>query len=137
MLNLFYIGLIILFLVVAYNLSRQSSTSCYAPPRDKDTVLPFVDPVAQPLDSQSEVFKDASGWLNMREHPLSDKFQSNAYAGTDMGDFAGIESSAGLAPMTVIPTEEQYEYDPLSKRATDEYIPSVTSKAISPLGQSV
>jgi hypothetical protein len=113
MLNLFYIGLIILFLVVAYNLSRQTPTSCYAPPRDKDTVLPFVDPVAQPLDSQSEVFRDASGWLNMREHPLSDKFQSNAYAGTDMGDFTGIESSAGLAPMTVIPTEGDVVVTPL------------------------
>lgn len=128
MLNLFYIGLIILFLVVAYNLSRQSSTSCYAPPRDKDTVLPYIDPVAQPLDSQSEVFKDASGWLNMREHPLSDQFQSNAYAGVDMGDFAGTESSAGGAPMTVIPTEEQYEYNPLAAtKTTDEYIPSATS----------
>jgi hypothetical protein len=133
--KLLYTGLIILFIVVAYNLSRQSSTSCYAPPRDQNTVLPFVDPVAEPLDSQTEVFKDASGWLNMREHPLSDKFQSNAYAGADMGDFAGIESSAGVAPMTVIPTEEQYEYNPSTR--IDEYIPSVTSKAISPLGQSV
>lgn len=133
--RLFYTGLIVLFIVVAYNLSRQSSTSCYAPPRDQNTVLPFIEPIAQPLDSQSNVFADASGWLNMREHPLSGQFQSNAYAGADMGDFTGIESSAGVAPMTVIPTEEQYEYTP-STNAT-EYIPSVTSQAISPLGQSV
>lgn len=52
-----------------------------------------------------------------------------------MGDFAGVESSAGVAPMTVIPADEQYEYNPSTSSA--EYIPTVTSRALSPLGQSV
>lgn len=132
--TLLYAGLLVLFLTVAYNLSRRAS-SCYAPPRDQNTVLPYIDPEATTLDSQVEVFKDAGGLLNAREHPLSKQFQSNADTVGTMGDFTGIESSAGGAPMTTIPVNEQYEYDP-TKRA-DEYLPASTSQAITPLGQSV
>jgi hypothetical protein len=136
---LLYIGLFVFFVTVAYILS-QPVTSCYAPPRTADTVLPYdVSPTTFTSDSntfpiQSDVFEDASGWLNMREHPLSDNFQSNAYAGTDMGDFIGMESGSGTAVMTVIPANEQYEYNPTS--STGSYLPGVTSSAVPFIGCS-
>ena len=136
---LLYIGLFVFFVTVAYILS-QPTMSCYAPPRTADTVLPYdVTPTIFTSDSntfpiQSDVFEDASGWLNMREHPLSDNFQSNAYAGNDMGDFTGIESGSGTAIMTVIPVNEQYEYNPTA--STGSYLPGVTSSAIPFIGCS-
>ena len=134
---LLYIGLFVLFVTVAYMLSKPSK-SCYAPPRTADTVLPYdVTTTTFISDSntfpiQSDVFEDASGWLNMREHPLSDNFQSNAYAGTDMGDFTGMESGSGTAIMTVIPANEQYEYNPAGLTGT--YLPGITSNTIPFIG---
>jgi hypothetical protein len=136
---LLYIGLFVFFVTVAYILS-QPATSCYAPPRTADTVLPYdVSPTTFTSDSntfpiQSDVFEDASGWLNMREHPLSDNFQSNAFAGSDMGDFMGMDSGSGTAVMTVIPANEQYEYNPTA--STGSYLPGVTSSAIPFIGCS-
>lgn len=107
--GLFWFGIVLLVLVMIYS---GFSASCYAPPRDENTVPPYVEDlnsnVAQ--DSQTEVFKDASGWLNQREHPLTDFFQANAFSGSDMGNFSSLESSAGRAEMTVIPYDEQYSY---------------------------
>lgn len=107
--GLFWFGIVLLVLVMVYS---GFSASCYAPPRDENTVPPYVEDfdsnVAQA--SQTEVFKDASGWLNQREHALKDFFQANAFSGTDMGNFSSLESSAGNAEMTVIPYDEQYSY---------------------------
>jgi hypothetical protein len=107
--GLFWFGIVLLVLVMVFS---GFSASCYAPPRDENTVPPYVEDfdsnVAQA--SQTEVFKDASGWLNQREHPLTDFFQANAFSGTDMGTFSSLESSAGTAEMTVIPYDEQYSY---------------------------
>lgn len=58
-------------------------------------------------DSQMDVFKDASGTLNQREHPLTNFFQANAYSNGDLGGFSSLESSAGTG-MFLIPQEEQY-----------------------------
>lgn len=134
---LLYTGLFVLFVLVAYILSLPSK-SCYAPPRTADTILPYdVSPSTFTSDAnmfpvQSDVFMDAGGWLNMREHPLSDNFQSNAYTGKDMGDFTGIESGSGTAIMTVIPINEQYEYKPVDLSGT--YLPGATSNLIPFIG---
>jgi hypothetical protein len=56
-----------------------------------------------------DVFKDASGTLNQREHPLTNFFQANAYSKGDLGGFSSLESSAGTG-MYLIPQEEQYTY---------------------------
>ena len=58
-------------------------------------------------DSQMDVFKDASGTLNQREHPLTNFFQVDAYSNGDLGGFSSLESSAGTA-MYLIPQEQQY-----------------------------
>lgn len=108
--GLFWFGIVLLVLVMIYS---GFSTSCYAPPRDENTVPPYVEDFSSSKDvqdSQTEVFKDASGWLNQREHPMTDFFQANAFSGSDMGTFSSLESSAGRAEMTVIPYEEQYGY---------------------------
>lgn len=94
--------------------------SYYAPPREATTVLPFVEPSANAIAEatgqysnsniypvQSDVFKDASGWLNMREHPLTDFFQENAFSNVaTYGSFVGLESSSGNAPMYLIPSPD-------------------------------
>lgn len=107
--GLFWFGIVLLVLVMVYS---GFSASCYAPPRDENTIPPYVEDFDSNVvqDSQTEVFKDASGWLNQREHPLTDFFQANAFSGTDMGSFSSLESSAGNAEMTVIPYSEQYNY---------------------------
>lgn len=94
--RLLYVGLFLLFVTVALLLARPSP-SCYAPPRTADTVPPFVEPTLAeaPTDSQSEVFKDAGGWVNQREHPLSSNFQSNAYTGSEYGSFGPYVSNIG------------------------------------------
>jgi hypothetical protein len=114
--------------------------SCYAPPRDENTEMPYVEKVNDTQESQTEVFKDAAGWLNMREHPMSGFIQEDAFANvmsvTGFGEFVGLESSAGIAPMTVIPASEQYEYLKSSTTAT-EYGQSITSQQTPPIGSVV
>ena len=132
-----WLGIAVLVLTVLMLMIRPKK-SCYAPPRDENTVLPFVEDVKeQPQESQTEVFKDAAGWLNMREHPMTGFIQEDAFATvTGFGEFVGLESSAGIAPMTVIPKDEQYEYLKSSTTAT-EYGQSITSQQTPPIGSVV
>ena len=133
------LGIAVLVLTIVFLMIRPKK-SCYAPPRDKNTVMPYVEKVNDARDSQTEVFKDAAGWLNMREHPMSGFIQEDAFANvasvTGFGDFVGLESSAGIAPMTVIPVSEQYEYTKSSTTAS-EYGQSITSDQIPPIGGAV
>jgi hypothetical protein len=130
-----YIGIIVLGLTLLYILTMPQK-SCYAPPRDKDTVMPFVENVNDQQDNQTEVFKDAAGWLNMREHPLTGFFQEDAFANVAVyGDFVSLESSAGDVTMTVIPKDEQYEYNG-STETQPEYLPSITSRNIAFIGEA-
>lgn len=100
---------LIVLLVLIFIVIFSSKISTYAPPREATTVLPFVEPSNNyPVaDSQSNVFMDAEGWINQREHPLAPFIQSNLYATGDFGDFVGLESSSGAAPMYVISSEDQ------------------------------
>lgn len=128
----FWIGIIALATVVLFLLSKRSG---YAPPRDENTVLPYVEPSGNvAAESQTDVFMDTAGWLNIREHPLTDFFQEKAFANvSSFGDFVSLESSAGIAPMTVIPYNEQYTYSS-NAIATTDYIPSRPSYAIPFIG---
>ena len=123
------LGIAVLVLTLVFIMIRPKK-SCYAPPRDKNTVMPYVEKVNDARDSQTEVFKDAAGWLNMREHPMTGFIQEDAFANvatvTGFGDFVGLESSAGIAPMTVIPKDEQYEYT-MSTTTGSEYGQGLTS----------
>ena len=134
-----WLGLAVLVLTILVIMIRPKK-SCYAPPRDENTGMPYVEKVNDVQESQTEVFKDAAGWLNMREHPMSGFIQEDAFANvasvTGFGDFVGLESSAGIAPMTVIPTDEQYEYLKSSTTAT-AYGQSITSDQIPPIGGAV
>jgi hypothetical protein len=127
-----WLGIFLLVTVVLFLLSQKSG---YAPPRDENTVLPYIEPSGNvAADSQSNVFMDAAGWLNIREHPLTDYFQEKAFSNVaSFGDFVGLESSAGIAPMTVIPYDEQYTYSS-NTIATTDYIPSRPSYAIPFIG---
>ena len=108
--RLLWLGVLLLVALVLYQL-MSAKKSCYAPPRDENTILPYIENfMANMPDSQTEVYKDAAGFLNQREHPLTDFFQANAYSGTDMGTFSSLESSAGNMAMYVIPKDEQYSY---------------------------
>jgi hypothetical protein len=122
------LGIAVFVLTLLFIMLRPKK-SCYAPPRDENTGMPYVEKVNDARDSQTEVFKDAAGWLNMREHPMTGFIQEDAFANvatvTGFGDFVGLESSAGIAPMTVIPKDEQYEYT-MSTSAT-EYGQGITS----------
>ena len=134
-----WLGLAVLVLTVLI-LMIKPKKSCYAPPRDENTEMPYVEKVNDTQESQTEVFKDAAGWLNMREHPMSGFIQEDAFANvmsvTGFGEFVGLESSAGIAPMTVIPASEQYEYLKSSTTAT-EYGQSITSQQTPPIGSVV
>jgi hypothetical protein len=130
-----WLGLAVLVLTVMALLTRPKK-SCYAPPRDENTVLPFVENVKEDPQDQTEVFKDAAGWLNMREHPLTGYFQEDAFANVSAsndlyGDFVGLESSAGDAPMTVIPASES-NVSVMSETA--EYLPTTTSRSVPFIG---
>jgi len=126
-----WLGLAILVLTVLTLLTRAKK-SCYAPPRDENTVLPFVEDVKEQPQDQTEVFKDAAGWLNMREHPLTGYFQEDAFSNVAAyGDFVGLESSAGIAPMTVIPPSES---NVTAVTETTEYLPSTTSRSVPFIG---
>jgi len=147
------IVILLLILVIIF----RSKISTYAPPRDVNTVLPFVEPSNNyPVaDNQSNVFIDAGGWINQREHPLAPFLQSNLYTKGDFGDFVGLESSSGDAPMYVIAADEQYMYNEPSQRMigtyieqtgdtllysripTGEYIPNITSRTIPLLGDTL
>jgi hypothetical protein len=102
-----WLGVAILVLTVVVLLTKKKK-SCYAPPRDENTIPPYIEPSSNAVaqDSQTEVFKDASGWLNMRENPMSAFIQEDAFSNVSgisgFGSFVGLESSAGIAPMTVI-----------------------------------
>ncbi len=128
------IVILLLILVIIF----RSKISTYAPPRDVNTVLPFVEPSNNyPVaDNQSNVFIDAGGWINQREHPLAPFLQSNLYTKGDFGDFVGLESSSGDAPMYVIAADEQYMYNEPSQNI-DEYIPNITSRTIPLLGDTL
>ena len=130
-----WLGLAILAFTVIVLLTKKKS--CYAPPRDENTVLPYIEPTGNvAAESQTEVFKDASGWLNMREHPLTDYFQEDAFSNVSnvaaFGSFVGLESSAGIAPMTVIPADEQYQYT--GSTITVGEAQGVTSRALPFIG---
>ena len=132
-----WLGLVALALTILV-LMIKPRKSCYAPPRDENTEMPYVETkLDDAQDSQTEVFKDAAGWLNMREHPMSGFIQEDAFANvatiTGFGEFVGLESSAGVAPMTVIPKDEQYEYLKSSTTAT-EYGQGVTTPGIQFIG---
>ena len=131
-----WLGLVALALTILV-LMIKPRKSCYAPPRDENTEMPYVEKLDDAQDSQTEVFKDAAGWLNMREHPMSGFIQEDAFANvatiTGFGEFVGLESSAGVAPMTVIPKDEQYEYLKSSTTAT-EYGQGVTTPGIQFIG---
>jgi len=131
-----WLGLAVLVLTVLILMIRPKK-SCYAPPRDENTEMPYTEKLDAAQDSQTEVFKDAAGWLNMREHPMSGFIQEDAFANvaavTGFGDFVGLESSAGIAPMTVIPKDEQYEYLKNSTTVT-EYGQGLTSPGIAFIG---
>lgn len=124
------LGIAVLVLTLLFIMLRPKK-SCYAPPRDENTVMPYVEEKLDAAqDNQTEVFKDAAGWLNMREHPMTGFIQEDAFANvatvTGFGDFVGLESSAGIAPMTVIPKDEQYEYTTSTTTGT-EYGQGLTS----------
>lgn len=114
-------GVTILVIILIILLFFKPQSSCYAPPRDINTILPYVEnftyqymdsenqKILVDQDSQMDVFKDASGTLNQREHPLTNFFQANAYSKGDLGGFSSLESSAGTG-MYLIPQEEQYTY---------------------------
>jgi hypothetical protein len=126
-----WLGIAVLVLT-ALTLMIRPKKSCYAPPRDENTVLPFVENVKEDPQDQTEVFKDAAGWLNMREHPLTGYFQENAFSNVAAyGDFVGLESSAGIAPMTVIPASES-NVAVVTEAA--EYLPATTSRSIPFIG---
>jgi len=130
---------LIVLLTVLFVILYKRRTSTYAPPREATTVLPFVEPSNNyPVaDSQSNVFMDAGGWVNQREHPMTPFIQGDARRGEDLGDFVGLESSSGDAPMYVIAADEQYDYGSPSLTETDEYIPNVTSREIPLLGETL
>ena len=125
-----------LFVVLVLVLIMKTRRSGYAPPRDENTVLPFIEPSLKypAADNQSNVFIDAGGWANMREHPMAPFLQSKITSNVQTyGDFVGLESSSGDAPMYVIATDEQYVYEKVS--LTDaEYIPNITSREIPFIG---
>jgi hypothetical protein len=130
-----WLSLAVFVLTVLILLFRPKK-SCYAPPRDENTVLPFVEDVKEQPQDQTEVFKDAAGWLNMREHPLTGYFQEDAFANVSAstnlyGDFVGLESSAGIAPMTVIPASES---NVATVEETAEYLPTTTSRSVPFIG---
>lgn len=132
-----WLGVAVLVLTLLFLMIRPKK-SCYAPPRDENTVMPYVEEkLDDSQDNQTEVFKDAAGWLNMRENPMSGFIQEDAFANvaavTGFGEFVGLESSAGIAPMTIIPKDEQYEYTTSSTTAT-EYGQGLTSAGISFIG---
>jgi hypothetical protein len=125
--------LLVIFVVVLFVRTRRSG---YAPPRDENTVPPFVEPSKDypAADDQSNVFMDAGGWVNMREHPMAVFLQGEAFSKRKgLGDFVGLESSSGDAPMYVIAADEQYEYSGSSLN-TSEYIPNITSDEIAFIG---
>lgn len=100
------IVLLAILLVVLF--VRYKKTSTYAPPREPTTVPPFVEPSMNypKADNQSDVFMDAGGWVNQREHPLTLFIQGDARRVGDFGAFVGLESSSGSAPMYVLASEE-------------------------------
>jgi len=128
--------LILLLVIIVIIILLKRKTSGYAPPRDENTVLPFVEPSAKyPVaDNQSNVFIDAGGWSNIREHPMAPFLQAKILSNVGTyGDFVGLESSSGDAPMYVIAADEQYVYERSSTFKDVEYIPNITSSAIPPL----
>jgi hypothetical protein len=130
-------ALLVIVLIVLFAALVFRRTSGYAPPRDENTIPPFIEPSKNypPADNQSNVFIDAGGWRNMREHPLTPFIQGDAYSNVQsFGDFVGLESSSGGAPMYVIAADEQYEYSGSSLKEKNEYIPSITSPAIPFIG---
>lgn len=191
--------------VVTYFFTTRRSF--YAPPRDTTTILPFIDPSSNTVDTttQSNVYQDMGGFLSTRENPMSQYFQGGdlfqevqmtgdscidpilepfanmtsntliygyssqcsypfsnpssaaaaplTFSQTDVFNdaaawpnkfeaplsnvasqgymFSGLESSAGNAPMTVIPSDEQYAYAHPITEATQytnpTYISTLTS----------
>lgn len=125
--------LLVLFVLVLVVRTRRSG---YAPPRDENTVLPFIEPSKKypEADNQSNVFIDAGGWTNMREHPMAPFLQEKIMSDVkSYGDFVGLESSSGDAPMYVIAADEQYAYERAVPFKDVEYIPNITSAAIPPM----
>lgn len=127
-----WVSLAVLVLIILW----QVRTSGYAPPRDENTLPPYTEAVSNAVvtDSQTDVFMDAGGFLNQREHPMTQFLQSNALAGTDYGNFVGLESSSGNAPMYVIPEGGELETTPEN---SGEYIPNITSREIPLLGDTL
>ena len=128
--------LILLLVVLVLVLILKTRRSGYAPPRDENTVLPFVEPSKDypAADNQSNVFMDAGGWANMREHPMAPFLQARITSDVgSYGEFVGLESSSGDAPMFVIAADEQYVYERSAPFKDVEYIPNITSPAIPPM----
>ena len=125
-------ALLVIVLLVLFAALVFRRTSGYAPPRDENTIPPFIEPSKNypPADNQSNVFIDAGGWTNMREHPLAPFLQGNSNV-QSFGDFVGLESSSGGAPMYVIAADE---FSGTSVKVESEYIPSITSQSIPFIG---
>lgn len=126
--------LLVIFVVVLFVRTKRSG---YAPPRDENTVPPYIEPSKNypEADDQSNVFMDAGGWTNMREHPMAVFLQGEAFEkGKGLGEFVGLESSSGDAPMYVITADEQYEYTGPSAIKSTQYIPDIKSESIPFIG---
>ena len=96
-----------------------------------ECTYPFTEPTERVEYTQTDVYNDTAGWPNKYETPLSNVVTSES-------SFVGLESSAGVAPMTVIPSDEQYAYAHPMMTATAQthptYVSSLTSYDIPFIG---
>lgn len=101
----------------------------------QECVYPFTEPSERINYTQTDVYMDTAAWPNKFETSLS-----NVVSGTDQS-VMGLESSAGIAPMTVIPAEDQYSYDRTPTKATQytnpTYLSSLTSYDIPFIGAAL
>jgi len=200
---------VVLLCVILGSLILFKRQSFYAPPRDASTMLPFIDPSSNAVETytQSNVFQDMGGFENTRENPMTQYFQGDlfnnlkitgdscvdpilspfanttantliygyssecrypfiepsgnviTYTQSDVYNdtaaypnkfeyplsnvsssskgFVGLESTAGNAPMTVIPVEEQYPYTHPFMTTTETTNPSLTSYSIPFIGATL
>lgn len=119
---------VLILVLVVLALVLFVRVSHYAPPRDENTVPPFVEPSPNypAPDSQSNVFMDADGWVNQHEHPMTPFIQSDARREGDFGSFVGLESSSGGAPMYVIEQERNVDETGTCPRSSARLVNSNT-----------
>lgn len=120
---------VLILVLVVLALVLFVRVSHYAPPRDENTILPFVEPSPNypAPDNQSNVFIDAGGWANRLEHPLAPFLQANILSNVQSyGSFVGLESSSGDAPMYVIEQERFVEEEGTCPRSVARLVNSNT-----------